>query len=556
MVEQQVAGGKNTGETDKQIKILIRSANFLWEIDEEKSRDYLAQAFKIAEDRFNELGLEHKKIGTYKGENLTVAVPDYRFEVIREIAKKDRVWADRLIKKVLKDSEKDAENRKNSTNDTAEIANIMGVARESIKSDPNLSLNLYRMAMKYPLERHWFWQLYSMWRLDANLTDRVYSEALNAYAGETPGKLLYLSAFPFGSNKFFGADRFTFPIGVPQNYVPQPDLQMQFLNVFFARTEKLLNNPNELNAVPEKDKLAEIAYVVSALNELESYVLRDLPNMAVRFRSVKARANALMSEEAKKSLEEKENEYKNSTISFDEKLKTIEEADEKGALRDQDIIDLVLSAEKEEDYKQAESWIDKIKNDNARNETFSYFFYKRAELAVKEKRLADAEKFAKKVSVIDQQAIIGFKIGEAKIKDGSEKSEVQSILLEISKLTEKLENSTQKAQITLALAFEFEDVNHLYALDELGKAVKIINKLENPDLSADFINRKVSGNGYEFLYLITTPGNFEQTYEKISKQDFQLSLAYAQNLTDEYLKTIAVLKVAKNCLTENKKIAK
>ncbi len=554
LVEQQAADGKNTEDTGKRIKILIRAADFLWKFDEEKSRDYFTNAFDVAEDRFNELGFERKKIGSFKGEDLTVTVPDHRFEVIQEIAKKDRIWADELTKKLLKKYEKEYENRKGTLNNANEVASIMAIAYESIKTNPEVSLRLYRTALRYPLGRHWYWTLYAMWRKDADLTNQVYSEALDAYINESPSNLLFLSAYAFGSGRFFGADRFSFPIAVPQNYVPRRDLQLKFVNVFLNRAEIVIEDPRQLSVLPEKDKLAEIAYIVSGLNEMEPYVLRDLQSVAPRFRLVKSKANATMSEEIRKSLEKKENEYKDASRSFDEKLKRVELADEKGILTDQLIIDMVLRARTEEDHKRAETWIDKIRNKNARDETFSYFFFKRAEVAIRDKRLEDVERFAKKVSVVEQRAVLGFKVAEEKVKVTKQTNDVELILLEVSDLAEKLEDSVTKAKILLGLAFAFEDVNHLYALDELSKAVRVINKLDDPDVFSDYINQKISGNGYEFLTMLIAPGyNFENTFEKISKEDFQLSLAHAQSLEDKYFKTLAVLTVAKNCVINSKK---
>ncbi len=174
LVQQQVSDTNNTDETDERIKILIRSADFLWEIDEDKARDYLAKAFTIAEERFRELGFERKKIGSYSGGDLTVGLPDYRFLVIREIAKKDREWADRLIKKSLEFYERDFKNRTDKLTNVAEIGSIMSIAFDTVESNPERSLSLYRIAMKYPLDRHWFWSFYMLWRKNPELANVIY----------------------------------------------------------------------------------------------------------------------------------------------------------------------------------------------------------------------------------------------------------------------------------------------------------------------------------------------------------------------------------------------
>ncbi len=554
LVEGQVAESKSIEDSEKRIKISVRAADFLWKFDEPSARKYLIDAYDFADDRYNEWGFERKKIGTFKGEDLTFAKPDLRFAVIEAIAKKDRAWANRLIEKVLKNYEKDRENRKDSINNVAEVASVMKIAFDTIKTNPNLSLQLYRRAMQYPLDRHWFWTFYSIHRQDKNFADNLYREVLNNYQNAPPSKLLFLSAYPFGRGRFFGADRFTFNIGVPKDFAAERNLQMQFLNVFFNRINSFADNPNELNKPAEKDKLAEIAYIVSALREIEPIILKDFPDLFGKFNAVKSKANALMTQEIAKNLDEKEAEYDKNTEDFAAKLKRAEKSDEKGTLTDQENINLILSARTEEDYKQAETWLDKIENENARRDVSGYFFYQRSELAVREMRLDDAEKFGEKISDIEQKAVISFKIAEAKLKSGNAKNEAERILLEVSKLVGKMKPSIEKARLLLGLANSFEDINHSYALDELRDAVAVINKLNEPDIFSTFISHKVSGSGYEFLYAIIFPGyDFEETFQKISKKDFGLSLAHSNALSDKYLKTLAILAIADNCLKNSAK---
>lgn len=60
LVQQQVMEGKSVTDPVKRIKILNRSADFLWPFDEPTSRSYFAEAWKLADDRFKEKGFESK----------------------------------------------------------------------------------------------------------------------------------------------------------------------------------------------------------------------------------------------------------------------------------------------------------------------------------------------------------------------------------------------------------------------------------------------------------------------------------------------------------------
>ena len=151
LVDQQVAESKSVPETDKRIRILTRSADFLWKFDQPTAREYFTEAFKVANDRFNEKGFEKR---TEKG--WTFTSPDYRFEVIRAIAKRDGDWAKRLIEQLLKEYEKTAADR-DFFDKSREIDQILYVAQENVRTNPELSWYLFRRVMRQPLDFYWYW---------------------------------------------------------------------------------------------------------------------------------------------------------------------------------------------------------------------------------------------------------------------------------------------------------------------------------------------------------------------------------------------------------------
>jgi hypothetical protein len=111
LVDQQVAESRTVTEAAKRVRILIRSADFLWRLDQPTGRAYFTEAFKAASDHFAEKGFESKQ---EKG-GLTIMGTDHRFEVIRAIAKKDGEWSKRLTEQLLKEYEKNAAERNRRT---------------------------------------------------------------------------------------------------------------------------------------------------------------------------------------------------------------------------------------------------------------------------------------------------------------------------------------------------------------------------------------------------------------------------------------------------------
>ncbi len=554
LVEQQVADGKSVEDTEKRIKILLRSADFLWKFDEETARQYFAEAYSVAEKRFGEKGFEEKKLGSNEAGFATVKLPDYRTEVIRAIAKKDGDWAKRLSEKLLKEFEAALEERKENYDKTRELGELLGIAQAAAKANPQLSLYFFRQVMRYPLESHWLWSLYGTAKESQTLANQVYLEALTNYANETPRRMLFLSAYPFGSDRIFGVDKYQYGTSVSPDFVPNPNLQIQFLNTFFNRVERFTNSPEDLNKPADQYRLAEIAYIVSGLQDIEPIVLQKFPNLFERFSTVKAKANGLLSGEVRKDLEAQQKNYENYGLSFDEKLKRLEDADSKGKLSDYMIVSLVFNAKTEESFAKLASWLDKIKDESVRESTVDFFYFKRSELAAKEKRFDEARKYADKVDEIKHKAILYFGIAEAQLKTANQQADARDILLEVSKLANKVPDSVEKAQVQLGLASVYEKFSHANALDELGEAVRTINKLENPDIFSTAVFSQIKGKDFGFYAVFNTPGlNLETAFEEISKKDFELSLSAAQNLQDKYFRTLAVLAIAKNCVENQPK---
>ena len=219
LVDQQVSESRSVDQTDKRVRILIRAAEFIWKYDEPTARQYFTEAFKVATDRFNEKGFEEVE---QKG--LTTIMPDHRFEVIRAIAAKDGEWAKRLIEQVLKEYEKAAADRK-EFNRTRELQDIMRVAQESVKTNPDLSRALLRRVMAQPLDFHWFFVLYGIAADDRAFADNLYRELLANYVNATPRRLLFLSPYPFASGQPIGPERYQYGASVPDSFTPNRVLQ-------------------------------------------------------------------------------------------------------------------------------------------------------------------------------------------------------------------------------------------------------------------------------------------------------------------------------------------
>src|SRR5207247_9495548 len=136
------------------------------------------------EDIIKETGFETNKVDD-KGSTAFTNLPDQRMEVVRAIAKKDSAWAKRLSEQMLTDYDKTAADR-TGFDKTRELGDLLFLARESVKTNPELSRYLFRRIMQYPLFNHWFFVFYDIAKDNTPFADSLYQETINNYRNESP----------------------------------------------------------------------------------------------------------------------------------------------------------------------------------------------------------------------------------------------------------------------------------------------------------------------------------------------------------------------------------
>jgi hypothetical protein len=550
LVETQVSDSKTVTETDKQIKILLRAADFLWQFDNVAARKHFKTAFDSARERFKEKGVESKQAGRGM---LIVERDDFRFTVLLAIAKRDAAWAQKLTEIVLEEMKADAETKseeKDFAKSTNELDRLLQVANALLKTNKPAALEFARRALRFPIGRNttsnWHFFLYSLAKQDQNAADALYAEALAANSNNDIDYLLYLSGYPFGNGRIYGAASSTIGYTVSPDYTPNQVLQRQFLNVLIGRSASLA--PLGGAEKTEKWRLSEAAAAFAALQDLESVAAIRFPDLTPRIAAAKAHAQSLITEENRTALDARRKQSENWQASFAGKLERLEKETDAAKL-DYLIVQLVNSAEKEEEFKKAAEWLSKIGEAETRESTTNYLYFKLSDALIKDNRLIDAEKTAEKVVELEHRAVLQFKIAEARLKLENDKMQANLILEKVVAAALKADSSVERAKVLLGSAFWFEKYNQFRSAEVLSEAVKTINRLENPDLSATSIHRQIMGKGFGFFAVYEMPGaNLEKSFEQVSRKDFQGALNQARNLDDKYLRTLAVVAVVGDCV--------
>jgi tetratricopeptide (TPR) repeat protein len=324
-----------------------------------------------------------------------------------------------------------------------------------------------------------------------------------------------------------------------------------------ALLRRVMTLSPENTAESLQSSMPETAIAVMALNDLEPLISQQFPDLLTMFLQAKIHANSVVAADALKNARDRDEADRSFHKPFAEKLEELERAESEKKLDDSKIFQLVRVAETEENYKQAESWIDKMTDEIAREGTFNYFYFQRSKLASKEKRFDDARKYALKIVKIEHRAVLFFDVAEAKMKEPMTKLESLDTLLEVYQTALKAPDTVEKAQVLLGLAFMYEKVDHYNALNSLADAIKTANKLENPNLFTSYVSQQIKGKRFTHYSSYSVPGfEITETFYEISKKDFQNALNYTTSFSDKYLRTLAVLATVKDCEKNDAKIKK
>lgn len=552
LVRQQVRESSTITANDKQIRILVRSADFLWKYDEPAARDFFADAFNRAEAEYEKAGDGSKSREGFDA-RFREQVPDHRMTVIRAVARHDAKWADQLIVRVI-DEYKKKLGEAGSQFREREIDALLGIAIAVAGSDRALSMNIFRRVMAFPLTMMMGAAISSISQTDKELADSLYVEAIARYRDERPRRLLFLSAYPFAQGRTMGIDKFQFGFSIPVDMEPNKPLQRLFIETFLGRVARFAANQADIASPPETPYKPEPLYLVSGLHDIEPIVLAEFPDLLDRLATVKSQALALLDAEMRKTLENSGNHVEQLSLSLDERIAAAIEADKAGKLTDEMIIQLITWGEaNEEQLAKIQPFLDKIKDEKAKKEAAAFFWFKRGLRSVKDERFDDAEKHAGRIGDLELKAYVYFELADKTARTANDLAAKFEILNKLSKIVRAAPDSVVKAQMLLGLSGKYGELNHTIALDEMSESIKVVNKLKDPDLLSTFVMRQIATKDMAFFASYSIPGfDLEKAFGDLSKRDMDMALAHARSFDDRFFRTLAVISIAKQCVAAPK----
>jgi len=542
IIQQQLAETKTFDDDLKRITTLIRVADLLWPHQEEKSRAAFVEAFELATQHFKGKGDDPQR----EGRGLLIQTPDQRYTVISAIAKRDFSWAQKLTDKLLSDQLSEAKDKalQDPVREMRTAERLLSMAQALLSSDQTAAINFAGQSLRFPATLHLPLFLYKLSEVNRAAANQFYLAALAAYAKAPMDRLLYLSSYPFGNDREVGEMPGYTVYKVPDDFAPNSELQRVFLQTLLVRTQEEIARPTGL--VPGS-RLTDAEQIWLALTRLERHV-RTLPDLAPAVEQAKASLGGQLPE---LSLRQIDSILKAQTTPHGSFAEQVEAAEKNPNVdrRDQGLVFAVMGAPVSEDLDLVLSVVNKISDAAVRAQLLNWLYFSRTQDAIKQKHLAQARNFARKVDELDQRAYLYFQIADASLKQNADQTQAREMLEEVVEAAAKAPTTTINARTQLGVAHLYTKIDVDRAIAVLGDAVKTINRLESPDFSRQFVMRKIEGKTFGSYASFQTPGfNPETTMREISKSDFDGTLYQANNFASKPLRSLTTLAVIEPCL--------
>lgn len=543
IIKQQMDATKTFDDRVQRIAVLITTAELLWPYQKEKARASFTEAFDLGAQEFKEKGDEIRREGT----GLITQKPDQRYTVINAIAKRDPIWARKLIEQMLTESASEAkeEAAQSAQHDARTAEKLLGVAISLVTTDQTAALNFAQSSLRYPATFYLPMFLYKLAEINRPAADQLYQDALKVYAGAPMDRFLFLSAYAFGSERDAGETAGSTMYRLPEAFAPSPTLQRLFVQILLQRAQQFVDNPVE--SVP-RGRLSEPGQIWLALTSFEKQIAVSLPDLAPAVEQAKSTAYAQLPQSLQHRVGGRIAAINAPRRSFDEQVEAAEKNPDVER-RNQQLIFALTYGSASESLDRVLAVVDKISDPGVRQPLLNWLYFDRSQRAVKDKKLDEARKLAAKVEELDQRAHLYLGIAEESLKQNPDQTQAQEMLEEIVAAAAKAPPTVVRARVQLGVAHLYTKLDMNRAITLMGEAVKSINQIEKPDFSVTYVTRRIEGKTFSSYASFNTPGFSPETaFQELGKLDFDGMLNQASNFTDKALRARTTLALIKPCL--------
>jgi tetratricopeptide (TPR) repeat protein len=544
IIRQQLDASKTFDDSVRRITVLIRAADLLWPDQQEKARAAFTEAFELATQNFKEKGDEPKR----EGRALMIEIPDQRYTVIRAVSKRDPAWAKKLTGEMLKKDRQEAEEAttKNPETDIRTADKLLESASSLLSSDLNAALNFATTSLSYPASMRLTMFLYKLAEVNQKAADQFYQQALAVYSDKPMREFLYLAAYPFGFDNP-GDMPFTGSYIVPTAFFPNLSLQRLFVQTLLRRAQQALQIP--LDEGDNYNEFPGMGHILQVLTLVEPQVRKHQPDLIGAMEQARNNLLVTLSPQAQ-SIFLRPTGHQDSAAgkTFDEQIEAAEKSPEVNR-RDELVVTAILNASQTESVEHVVNTADKIADANVRPQVLDWFYFDRTQSAVKDKRLDEATRLASKVRELDQRAYLYSEIARESLQRIEDQNQARELLEEIVTTATKGPSTLTAARALLSAAYLYLKIDPNRSISVLSDAVKLINRIESPDFSRQFLLRKIEGKNFARYAAFKIPGfSPESAFREMAKTDFDSALAQVNGFTDKSLRALVTLVLADYCL--------
>jgi len=551
IIKQQMDATRTFDDRVQRIAVLITTADLLWPYQKDKARVAFTEAFDLGTQEFKERGDEISR----EGVGLIAQKPDQRYTVINAIAKRDPVWARKLIEQMLTEAanEEKEEAGQSEQQEVRTAEKLLGVAISLVTTDQTAALSFAGSSLRYPATFYLPMFLYRLAAVNRAAADQLYQNALKVYAGAPMDRFLFLSAYAFGSERDAGETAGSAFYRLPDAFAPSPTLQRLFVQILLRRANQFADNP--VGSTPAY-RLSEPGQIWVALTSFEKQIAASLPDLAPAVEQAKSTVYAQLPQNSQRRVGGMIAASSAPKRSFDEQVEAAEKNPDVDR-RDQQLVFALTGDSASESLERVLAVVDKISDSSVRQPLLNWLYFDRSQRAVKDKKLDEARKLAAKVEELDQRAHLYLSIAEESLKQNPDQTEAQEMLEEIVAAAAKAPATTVRARVQLGVAHLYTKLNMNRAIALMGEAVKSINQIEQADFSVQYVTRRIEGKTFGSYANFNTPGFSPETaFQELGKLDFDGMLSQASNLTNKPLRAKTTLALIKPCLQSPSKPAK
>ena len=545
-INQQILGSRTFDKTIPRIAVLIRSADVLWPHDKEKARSTFIEAFDLAAQDFKENG---DVVGRTSASQYAARIPapDQRYKVITAYAKRDPAAARKLTEQIAQEDLNNVDTNTSAGIESSRKAadKILGVAFNMLPTDEATATTFARASLRYAATLSLPRFLFKLAAQNQQAADQLYLEALTAYGSTPMDQFLYLSSYPFGNTREAGEMPGSAYNQIPDGFTPRINLQQMFTQRLLARSQQALEM--SIENVP-KQQWSDQAQMWMALSRLEKQIATNLPDLADSAVQTRDKLYALLNPTVQRRATGTIGEDDPPKRTFDERVEAAEKLTNVDN-RDRDLTFAITGSSKDETVDRVVSVIDKISDAGVRESLSNWYFFFKTQAVLKNKNFDEARKLAGRVTELDQRVYLFTKIAEESLKENEDQTQIREMLNAIDADAAKAPKSIVTARALLALAHLYAKIDTIRGIEELASAVRVINNIEKPDFSQQFVMMKIEGKAFGSYAAFQTPGfNPETAFFEMSKLDFDGTLSQAASFTDKSLRSLTTIAVVEPCL--------